>query len=99
MVMAIAFVGMSSFELPKSFGHAAVADTTAPAKLYKVELPIDQWGQHIQRLNGIRTYAQKSNLPHQDVIFIDSSMTVLLNDVINQLNKQLIPADTAKHKK
>lgn len=68
---------------------------TTGEKTLKVEMTQAQWTHHFTKLQGIKSYIDKTNLPHQDVQFIEGTIDSLLMD----LSKQLVPQiDTVKKK-
>lgn len=66
------------------------------AKELEVKAPVKEWEKHINKLETIRGLANESNLPHQQVKFINLTIDSLEMLVIPQLQKQL--SDTIKKK-
>jgi len=49
--------------------------------------------KHYQNLGAIKQIIEKSNLPHQEVVFVASSIDSLQLDIVNQVKAQTqVPA-------
>jgi len=46
---------------------------------------------HFQRLNTIKAMVDKSNLPHQEVMYITNSIDSLQREILMQVKPQLSP--------
>ena len=51
---------------------------------------------HFKKLSAIRQLVNNSNLPHQEVVFVLSSIDGLQNDVVQQVKAQSEPAPAPK---
>ena len=47
---------------------------------------------HYQNLSTIKAIVDKSNLPHQEVIFIEKSIDSLQGEIVRQIKLQVPPA-------
>jgi glycopeptide antibiotics resistance protein len=47
---------------------------------------------HYQNLSNIKTIVERSNLPHQEVIFVQKSIDSLQGELVRQIKLQLPPA-------
>jgi hypothetical protein len=47
---------------------------------------------HYQNLSAIKAIVEKSNLPHQEVVFIEKSIDSLQGELVRQIKLQVPPA-------
>jgi hypothetical protein len=47
---------------------------------------------HYQNLSTIKTIVERSNLPHQEVIFVEKSIDSLQGELVRQIKLQVPPA-------
>ena len=64
-------------------------------KYYSLKFSETQLNKHFKNLNSIRQIIEKSNLPHQEVVFIATSIDSLQKNIILQVKNQ----DAASPKK
>lgn len=57
----------------------------------------EQWEYVFKTMNGVKEVVNKSNLPHQEVVYVISTVDSFQNLAYPQLFKQL--TDTTKNKK
>ena len=51
---------------------------------------------HYQNLSTIKAIVDKSNLPHQEVMFIEKSIDSLQGEIVRQIKLQVPPAPAKK---
>ncbi len=68
-----------------------------PESKLKVEATANNWIKHYNKLETIKQIADKSNLPHQEVMFILLSIDSLQGLLRPQISKQL--SDTTNGRK
>jgi hypothetical protein len=66
----------------------------APEKKLKVELPLNIWSKHLQKLEVVRGVIEETNLPHQQVTFVTRTIDSLEMDLYAQLTPQVRLADS-----
>ncbi len=71
-------------------GFLALASLTAE-KIYTLKFSEANLNLHYKNLSIIRDIASKSNLPHQEVLFITSSIDSLQKEMTTQVRGQLEP--------
>ena len=71
-------------------GFLTLASLTAE-KIYTLKFPEVNLNLHYKNLSIIRDIASKSNLPHQEVLFITSSIDSLQKEMAIQVKSQLEP--------
>lgn len=71
---AVAILGLASFTAEKFF------------TLKFSEAAINK---HYQNLGAIKQIVEKSNLPHQEVVFISNSIDSLQKDIVTQVRTQV----------
>ncbi|MFM6976006.1 MAG: hypothetical protein ACKOW2_04080 [Sphingobacteriaceae bacterium] len=74
IIGAIVILGLASFTAEKIF------------TLKFSEAAINK---HYQNLGAIKQIVEKSNLPHQEVVFIANSIDSLQRDIVNQVRTQV----------
>ncbi len=74
---AIAFITLASFSAEKYF---------------TLKFSEESLNKHFQNLSVIKQIAEKSNLAHQEVVFITSSVDSLQKEIIAQVKTQQEPA-------
>lgn len=83
LVVAIVFMLMSFIDPPQKL---------------KVEMTQQEWVTHLTRMNDLRNYLDKSNLPHRDVIQMEADLDNLCLEVSKQLAAQLKDSAAVKKK-
>ena len=71
-------------------GFVALASLTTE-KVYTLKFPEADLNLHYKNLTIIRDIASKSNLPHQEVLFITASIDSLQKEMVTQVKGQLEP--------
>lgn len=74
---AIAFITLASFSAEKYF---------------TLKFSEEALNKHFQNLSVIKQIAEKSNMAHQEVVFISASIDSLQKDIITQVRTQQEPA-------
>jgi hypothetical protein len=73
----IAFITLASFSAQKYF---------------TLKFSEEALNKHFQNLSVIKQIAEKSNIAHQEVLFITSSVDSLQKDIVEQVKSQQEPA-------
>lgn len=60
-------------------------------KYYNLKFSEEALNKHFQNLNTIKAIVDKSNLPHQEVLFITSSIDSLQKEMTSQVRGQIEP--------
>ncbi len=71
-------------------GMALVAFTNLPDTL-TFKFSESEINTHYQNLSTIKAIVDKSNLPHQEVIFIEKSIDSLQGEIVRQIKLQVPP--------
>ena len=71
-------------------GFLALASLTAE-KVYTLKFPEADLNLHYKNLSIIRDIASRSNLPHQEVLFITASIDSLQKEMSIQVRGQIEP--------
>ena len=77
IALAISIVGLTAF---------------SAEKIYTLKFSEAALNNHFNNLNTIKAIIEKSNLPHQEVMFVTSSIDSLQRDIIKQVQTQAEPA-------
>ena len=77
IALAISIVGLTAF---------------SAEKIYTLKFSEAALNSHFNNLNTIKAIIEKSNLPHQEVMFVASSIDSLQRDIIKQVQTQAEPA-------
>ena len=70
---------------------ALVAFTNLP-DTFTFKFSESEINAHYQNLSTIKAIVDKSNLPHQEVIFIEKSIDSLQGEIVRQIKLQVPPA-------
>ena len=57
-------------------------------KLYTLKFSEETLNKHFNNLSAIKAVVEKSNLPHQEVLFVVSSIDSLQKAIIDQVKEQ-----------
>jgi hypothetical protein len=63
----------------------------AADKYYTLKFSEAALNKHFQNLSAIKQIAERSNLPHQEVVFITGSVDSLQTDILTQVKAQAEP--------
>ena len=72
-------------------GFTFVAFTNLP-DTFTFKFSESEINTHYQNLSTIKAIVDKSNLPHQEVIFIEKSIDSLQGELVRQIKLQVPPA-------
>lgn len=73
------------------FGLFLLAFTNLP-DTFTFKFSESEINTHYQNLSTIKAIVDKSNLPHQEVIFIEKSIDSLQGEIVRQIKLQVPPA-------
>jgi len=59
-------------------------------KVFTLKFSEAALNNHFQNLSAIKNIVDKSNLPHQEVVFIVNSIDSLQKDIVNQVKTQTV---------
>ena len=76
-IIAILFIALASFSAQKYF---------------TLKFSEEALNKHFQNLSVIKQIAEKSNMAHQEVVFITASVDSLQKEIIDQVRLQQEPA-------
>jgi hypothetical protein len=68
----------------------------AKEKEFTIKFSETEINKHWQKLEAIKQIVQESNLPHQQVLFIERSIDSLQISIANQVKKQISDTTTKK---
>jgi len=77
--------------LTAALGFVLVAFTNLP-DTFTFKFSESEINTHYQNLSTIKAIVDKSNLPHQEVIFIEKSIDSLQGEIVRQIKLQVPPA-------
>jgi hypothetical protein len=82
-----------------AFTGAIAQEQKQQSKTLKAEASIEEWSKQLNKLQAVNNYIQHTNLPHQDVVQISSTIDSLQMLIVPQLQQQLQKQDSAKENK
>jgi hypothetical protein len=77
--------------LTSIFSILLVAFTSLP-DTFTFKFSESEINAHYQNLSSIKAIVERSNLPHQEVIFIEKSIDSLQGELVRQIKLQVPPA-------
>ena len=72
-------------------GFAFVAFTNLPDS-FTFTFSESEINTHYQNLSAIKVIIERSNLPHQEVVFVEKSIDSLQGEIVRQIKLQVPPA-------
>jgi hypothetical protein len=77
--------------LTSILGFTFVAFTNLP-DAYTFKFSESEINTHYQNLSAIKVIIERSNLPHQEVVFVQKSIDSLQGEIVRQIKLQVPPA-------